>query len=166
MQHFFQVLVPTLRAWTSLLHITTPPINISVTQLNISHAVNILNAIIAGKETSLPARFGYVQLSRFFDILEDRIKRDRSNGIISSKSGRRNASLAIDIFIGAQCVQAPASRTQIWSLRRIGVRWRALASQSDLLLLIFSDMAESFVYVSLSSLYIGAYNEIGKILRK
>lgn len=150
MEYFDQTWRQTLSAWESLLRKTMIPPIVPVTNLNVSTAVNALNNVIAGREGEvLPSGFGYVQLSRFLDALEGRVKADRKVGLIPSISGRVNASLAIDIYLGAQGAgpAALSTRSKVSECKRIGGRWEELVGPSVFLLVIYSNVAETFVYV-------------------
>lgn len=111
------------------------------------------NAMAVSKGSSLPPRFGYVQLARFLTALEDRIKEGKEQGFILSERRRVNASIAIDKYLEAQGVgpNTLSTRSKIWDCKRIGRRWEALVGPSVLLLGIFSNMAESFVHVPLDA---------------
>ncbi|KAH7268707.1 hypothetical protein B0J15DRAFT_592162 [Fusarium solani] len=148
MEYFDQTWRQTLSAWESLLRKTMIPPKVSVTNLNVSTAVNALNNVVAGKEGEfLPPGFGYVQLSRFLGALEGRVKADRKVGLIPSISGRVNSSLAIDIYLGAQGAgpAALSTRSKISECKRIGGRWEELVGPSVFLLAIYSNVAETFV---------------------
>ena len=163
-ERFFQVLEQTTVAWASLVHKSTLPTNAAAAEFDLGTAVSAIHSVILGKEaTGLSSSFGYLQLSRFFDMLEHVIKRDRETqsshlGQLYEEKcrgmGRGNATIAIDIFLSAQN-QAPggplAKRGAVLRARRVGDRWRHFVKQSDLLLLIFSDKAESCVHVLPSS---------------
>ncbi|KAM5349983.1 hypothetical protein ACJ41O_006488 [Fusarium nematophilum] len=148
MEYFDRTWRRTLSAWESLLRKTIIPPEVPVTNLNMSTAVNALNNVIVGNEGEfLPSGFGYVQLSRFFDALEDRVKADRIVGLIPSISGRVNSSLAIDMYLGAQGAgpAALSTRSKISECKRIGRRWEELVGPSVFLLAIYSNVAETFV---------------------
>lgn len=147
---FIQNWKPTLAAWTSLLRETIIPPNISVVTLDISMAAKALNGVIAGGGgTYLPPRFGHVQLVRFFATLEDRIEKDRRNGLIPLESSHGNSSVAIDMYLRGQGVGpvTMSTRGKIWECKRIGRRWRYLIGPSILLLAIYSNTAEAFMHV-------------------
>lgn len=151
--YFARYWKPTLIAWNTLLLETTIPHGISIADLNISAPVKALNNVmVAGEGSSLPPRFGYVQLARFLTELEDRIREGREQGLILSERRRLNASLAIDKYLEAQGtgLNALSTRQKLWDRKRIGRRWEALVGPSVLLLGIYSDLAESFVYDSSS----------------
>jgi hypothetical protein len=145
----------TLSAWNLLLLKTTIPQTISIADLNMSASVKVLHNTIAAREgSSLPPRFGYVQLARFLGALEERIKEGKGHGLIPLERGRVNASIAIDMFLDAQDAGSNdlLTRRKIWEFKRIGKRWETMIGPSVLLLSIYSDVAESFVYVSLRRL--------------
>ncbi|KAF4342956.1 phosphotransferase family [Fusarium beomiforme] len=127
--YFGQTWRQTLTAWDSLVRQTVIPPDIPVADLDITSAVNALNGAIAGKErTSLPPGSGYVQLLRFLDVLEGRVKADKKAGLIPSQSGRVNASIAFDMYLGAQSASAEAlpTRSKMSEHRRTGRRWQEL----------------------------------------
>ena len=147
---FGRVLEPALASWISLLGQTTLPIAAPITFQDITNAINSLENAIAFKEdTELLARLGHFRLSIFFDLLEERIQQDRRSGLIPSKSGRGNASIALDYYLHALNVGSdPIQRGLLRERKRRGGRWRELAGPSVFLLLVYSDTAERFVYVS------------------
>ncbi|KJZ70481.1 hypothetical protein HIM_10110 [Hirsutella minnesotensis 3608] len=149
-----------LIAWTSLLQQTPIPIEGPVTALFMTTAVHALEDVIAGKQpmmrpfvkpVRLPSRFGYVQLSRFLDSLEQRIRLDREKGRIYADQNRSDATIAIDRYLDAQgyCIDDSLHRDTPLEHKRIGDLWKRLSGPSDLLLSIFSDNADSCVCASL-----------------
>lgn len=147
---FVRALEPALAAWISLLGQTTLPTHTPIILSDMTNAINSLENAINFKEgTKLLARLGHVRLSMFFDLLEERIQEDRQSGLIPSKSGRGNASIAIDCYLHALNVGSDTfQRGRLRERKREGGRWRELARPSVFLLLIYSDMTERFVYVS------------------
>lgn len=158
---FTETLETALRSWVLLVNETTLPSQMPLAVLDLITAVNALEGAIS-KKTDLPARFGYFRLSVFFNLLEDRIRQERELGYILSESGRRDATIALDYYLHA--LQIPfnhRARDRISDLKRKGARWRAAAGPSVFLLLVYSDMAERFVYVSSPR----SYNKRKSILR-
>ena len=143
-----EALEPALPAWMLLVNQTTIP-----THLDISNAVNAIEgAITSDKNPVFLKRFGYVRLSMFFELLERRIRLDRQLGFIESQSGRTNASVAVDYYLdglnmSSNSLDKSCLRGAMRERKRKAGRWRELAGPSVVLLLLYSDTAEKFVYV-------------------
>lgn len=136
----------TVLAWASLKEATVVPEQLQLSNLNISRAIKSLLAVISGDNRFLPAKFGYLQLSIFLNALEQHIRSLHEENPTFSRSGRRISTRAIDLFLEASDVEV--KRSYIWTLRRYGERWKQLANDSGLLLIVFSETAESFMLVN------------------
>ncbi|KAF5133803.1 hypothetical protein E5D57_004430 [Metarhizium anisopliae] len=84
-----------------------------------------LNQVIAGKRDNLPSGFGYIQLLTLLNTLERRIREARQDRLISTKSGRRDDSQAIDMFLQAKdrVLNARTSRNHVWRLKQAAERF-------------------------------------------
>lgn len=136
--------------WVSLLCKTTLPLNISSMDNRIIIAFQALDEIIAGKDLHpLVSRLAYVQLSCFLSYLKRLVATDRRQGRISSKVGRRNSSVVMDLYLKAQkhIAHTTAVRKQLGRCVRIATRWAALAGTSPLLLVSYSNEAERIMFV-------------------
>ena len=142
-QSFLQTWEPTMQAWTLLLTATHISSSAPLTAPGMAHAVRCLdNAMSGGYEPDLPSRFGYIQLFNFLEILKRRIDYDKKRGLIQSDTCRINASRAYDIYRDAQ--ETPCTTKRLRHCRQIGSRWKHASRASPLLLLLFSNTAESF----------------------
>jgi hypothetical protein len=75
--------------------------------------------------------------------LEKIIKDNRRQRLILGKAGKRNATIAIDIY----CSATGISREVLHERKRVANRWAALSGVSPLLLFAFTDVAERIMYV-------------------
>jgi hypothetical protein len=104
-----------------------------------------------GRGPRLPSRFSYLQLKYAFDALNAAVTRDRVRGLGRRKRGYSNASLAIDIYLNAKrnASGENLSRENLSEYRRVSTRWYQLIRTSLLQLSVYSDVAETIVYVAL-----------------
>ncbi|KJZ68565.1 hypothetical protein HIM_12042 [Hirsutella minnesotensis 3608] len=122
----------TLKAWASLLAITTLAPGTSIVDIDLTAAAQAIDGVIAGKkEPVLPRRFGYL---RFFQFLES----------IKSRLGDCSTR-AYDIYVDAQDVAT--KRNDLYRYRHIGARFQRISFGSPLLLTVASQTADSLVYV-------------------
>jgi hypothetical protein len=89
-------------------------------------------------------------LAQTLAALDKTIETDRENGRIPPQKGRGNASIAIDIYLGAPGTPSAGAR---WRERvnkrlRISRRWADVGGSLPLLLVTYSDQAERIMYVS------------------
>ncbi|KAK4201387.1 hypothetical protein QBC40DRAFT_324611 [Triangularia verruculosa] len=95
------------------------------------------------------SRLAYIRLADVFESLKQIVASDRRNGQLpAQRSGYRNASIAIDIYIEAQ-EQAGTSRDEVKQRNRVARRWRTLAGPSPIFIIIYSEVAEGLAYVLL-----------------
>lgn len=138
--------------WVTLLEETRIRDEGYLSPQSIMPAVNALERTITTDNPSNHiSRIGYMQLSCFLDSLVERIKSDRIDGLLTTQRGRGDMSTAIDLYVDAQkpATNKFVSRRKLQECRRIGRRWRELAKPSFLLLVIFTNDADLFVYVDL-----------------
>ncbi|KAK1980501.1 hypothetical protein LZ30DRAFT_659262 [Colletotrichum cereale] len=139
-----------LPQWTVLLRETTPPANITSSDLRFVNAFRFIDMILCGKEASyLHRRLAYIQHLRLFESLEATIKTERETGV-RRESGYRDVSIALDIYESAQesPLDAKALRSVLCERRRTSRRWMILAGPSPLFLLLYSKIAETVVHRS------------------
>lgn len=139
----------TLPDWILLLSKTILPGGIASSDHRITAAFRVIDSIICGHHgTYLLRRLAYVQLMRLFEFLEVVIEFERRKGLHRA-IGYGNTSVAIDIYISAQDRElGRKSRNEVSQRhRRIGKRTLAIAGPSPLLLLMYSNAAESIMYV-------------------
>lgn len=135
-----------LADWVSLLFKTTPPDGLNSADVRFVQAFrNIDNAITGGNK--LLSRLAYLQLMRLSDSLEEIVRSEREYGS-DRQSGRGDASYVIEIYKRAQehtGVDAKKLAALVRERRRIGRQWQRLAGPSPLLLLVYSNYAETIV---------------------
>ncbi|EXU95235.1 hypothetical protein X797_011703 [Metarhizium robertsii] len=149
---FFDTWETVVDSWTALLRITSLPSNKPIRRTHVITAVNALGSVINGHPgVSLPARFGYFQLANFLDALEFRIRSERDTwpNALDWRRGRYT-TIAYDMYLDALSSdpRAKSPRQEVLRRRLIGRRWRAYAEPSSLLLAVYSDFAETFMYIS------------------
>jgi hypothetical protein len=132
-----------LNCWTSLLKETTINAKTSVDPC-ITTVLKTLDGLFRAKESSLVKSFAYLRLLQVFDHLEQLITLERRHNLRHDKPGRRNASIAVDIYMSLQekDVDTILHRRQLAERKRIARRWRMLAGPSPFFLLVYSDAAE------------------------
>lgn len=140
-----------LADWITILTKTTIPSNIASSDPCVTSAFRLLDRARNGMDNTR-SRLAYIQLMRVFESLEEIIASDRENGRLLNRSGYRNASVAIDVYIKAQ-EQTNISRREVIERKRIARHWRTLAEPSPLFVLIYSEVAEAVVCVRPLFLY-------------
>ncbi|KAK4148941.1 hypothetical protein C8A00DRAFT_19307 [Chaetomidium leptoderma] len=140
----------------SILIGTTIPDNIASSDPYIINAFKLLdNARTNGD--SILSRLAYIRLAHVFESLKKIVASDRRNGQLPARrSGYRNASIAIDIYIDAQ-EQAGTSREEVKKRNRVARRWRTLAGPSPIFVIIYSEAAEGLAYVRFFVIYTALY---------
>lgn len=142
-QYFLRTWEPTLVAWASLVHISRIPADEPLTAQRVAEAVRVIDGVIGGEyNPELPPRFGFVQLFNFLESLKSRIEADKRRGLIAAESCRINATRAYELYRNAQKISTSIDRLR--RFRQIGSRWRGAIRSSTLLLIVFSETAESF----------------------
>ncbi|KAK4150024.1 hypothetical protein C8A00DRAFT_18380 [Chaetomidium leptoderma] len=137
-------------SWVSILVQTPIPDNIGSSDPCIINAFKFLDIARTGGDRIL-SRLAYIRLADVFESLKQIVASDRRNEQLpAQRSGYRNASVAIDIYIEAQ-EQAGTSRDEVKQRNRVARRWRTLAGPSPIFIIIYSEAAEGLAYV-LSSL--------------
>ena len=146
---FLQTLDPTWAAWVSLLRATKLPAGEPLSSVDLTSAVNAINLVIKGKlRPALPPRFGFVQLVNFLESLEDRVRRDKSQGLLAPVIGRRDSSYAFDYYL-KNATSTSLTRSYLSHLKRIGLRFKGFSGSSPLLLVVCSETADYIAYCSL-----------------
>lgn len=141
----------TLPDWVALLRKTTLPNGITSGDSRIITAFKAVDNVICGQGTGLLQRLANVQLMRLFNSLEGIIKADRDNGRIHREPYFRDANIAMDIYLGAQDTQVDTKELRLklrQGRKRFSKRWSHLAEPSPLFVLVYSNAAESIVYVA------------------
>jgi hypothetical protein len=103
-----------------------------------------------GPGRRLSLRFSYIQLKCAIDALNETATKARLRGLVQRKRGYSNASLAIDIYLSAKRndIDETLSRNDLSEYRRVSMRWSQLVRASPLQLSVYSDLAETIMYVS------------------
>ena len=142
-EYFLKTWEPTLVAWASLVHLSMIPPHEPLTAERMAAAVRSIDRVIGGEYSpELPPRFGYVQLFNFLESLKSRIEEDIKRGVTATESCPINAAQAYEVYRGAQ--ETPTGATRLRHLRHVGTCWKNAIHSSTLLLVIFSETAESF----------------------
>jgi hypothetical protein len=111
-------------------------------------AFDVLYRIISVRDARLLLRFAYVQLAEAIDFL---VSMEQRTG--RGRPWCRDESVYIDVYLTAKGkpLNDKKLRDELSGRKRIGVRLRQLMSRSPFLLAVYSDDAESIVYVLLSA---------------
>ncbi|KAG5803331.1 hypothetical protein H9Q74_012316 [Fusarium xylarioides] len=134
--------------WNKLLAETKVPSNASSASPEIIRAFKITDGVICGERTShLLRRLAYVHLMQLFNVLESIIRLERETGQVLRGRYYRDASVALDIYMGAQedTSNAYFLRRKLKERKRAGRSWRDLSDPSPLFVLMYSDAAERIV---------------------
>ncbi|KAH6869636.1 hypothetical protein B0T10DRAFT_418283 [Thelonectria olida] len=132
--------------WSSLKSETALPNIASSSDLRIIHAFKAVDSVICGRKGStLLRRLAYIQLMRLFAFLEDVIRFERKTGQVVWGRYSRGASVALDIYMSAQedASNPDNLRRQLKERKRAGRSWEDLSKPSPLLVLMYSEAAES-----------------------
>lgn len=140
-----------LTDWITLLQATTLPCDIPSADPRIISAFKKVDEVIEGQRgTYLMRRLAFVQLVRVFKSVEASIASDRKEGRSRRKPRYRDASVAIDIYMGAQdgYQGKRATRQDLLERKRAGKSWFELSGPCPLLVLVYSEAAEPIMSVS------------------
>lgn len=112
-------------------------------------AFEVLYCLIGVTGTGLLLRFAYVQLADAIDALVNTVSTERRAGHVHRRPGYRDESAYVDVYLAAKGkpLNDKKLRNELTGRKRIGVRLRQLIYPSPLLLAIYSEDAESIVYV-------------------
>ncbi|PHH89291.1 hypothetical protein CDD83_6333 [Cordyceps sp. RAO-2017] len=144
---FLQTWQRTLATSASLLHVTTIPTGGPITTLNLTAAVQAIDAVIAGKmEPALPRKFGFLRFFQFLESVKSKIGNDKAQGLIlREKSVVHHSPCAYSIYISAEVVAT--EQNDIRRNRQMGWRFHQFSVESPLLLTVFTKTADTFAYV-------------------
>ncbi|KAH8747645.1 hypothetical protein F5883DRAFT_437101 [Diaporthe sp. PMI_573] len=140
----------TLPGWIKLLSKATLPNDIQSTDPRIINAFKAVDSVICGKANNMLRRLANVHLIRLFGSLEAIMKIERDTGRIHREPYYRDDHVAMDIYISAQETHSNTNELRLKirrSRKRFSKRWSILAKASPLFVLVYSDAAESIVYV-------------------
>lgn len=148
--------------WLSLLDRTAFPPNVTFTDRRVVDAFKAVdNAITSRDNTYLLSRLAYVRLASMIASLKEIIANDRRN---SWKNNRRDASVAIDVYVSAQRIVPGSTEADLEKLRNnlnkridLSNHWADLGGIAPLLLLTYSDKAEGIMYVVLFKVLVLLY---------
>lgn len=139
--------------WIALLRKATLPNGITSEDPRIITAFQAVDNVICGQGTHLLQRLANVQLMRLFGSLGEIIKSDKDNGRMHREPYYRDATIAMDIYLS---IQKTRSNTRDLRLKlkegrkRFSKRWSNMAAPSPLFVLVYSDAAETIVYVAVT----------------
>ncbi|KAK0628873.1 hypothetical protein B0T17DRAFT_169023 [Bombardia bombarda] len=142
----------TLPDWIALLRNATLPNGITSEDPRIIAAFKAVDSVICGQGSKMLRRLANVHLMRLFGSLEAIIETDRETGRIHREPYYRDDHVAMDIYISAQETHSNTNELRLMLRRgrkRFSKRWSDLATASPLFVLVYSDAAESIVYVPL-----------------
>ncbi|KAK0637174.1 hypothetical protein B0T17DRAFT_101614 [Bombardia bombarda] len=142
MQHFAENCESIHKGWALLLDKTTLPDNTTCTDSRVVDAIRALDNIIKCPGNNIHLRIAYVQLARMMTCLKEKIRDDRRHGLIVSKRSQRDATVAINLYLGAT---GRTDREEVRELTRLSNRWAALPGRYPLLLTTFTDVAERII---------------------
>lgn len=132
------------KVWKELLEKTSLPDNTASTDSQVLERFRELDSRIRSTENRDISRLAYIQLTRMLAALGKKIQDDRRHGLIVGERSRRDATLAIDIYLRAT---GRTSRGEVYKPTSLGNRWTAIAGRYPLLLVTFTDVAERIMYV-------------------
>jgi len=129
--------------WVSLLQMTALP-GTTRTDSRIVNTFEALDNVIVN-DTPLSSRLAYVQLSRFYTTVKQRISSARRKDRTSLYGLRRDATIAGDTHPSV----SGHTLDREWLRKRLrrAKRWAHLAGSSPLLLVTYSEDAEWIMYV-------------------
>lgn len=112
-------------------------------------AFDVLYRLIDIRGTKFLLRFAYVQLADAIDTLVNAVSRERCTSRIHQGPSHSDESLYIDVYLTAKgkSLNDEKLRNELSVRKRIGVRLCQMAYPSPLLLAVYSDDAESIMYV-------------------
>lgn len=126
--------------WIRLLSNTSLPNDISSSDRRVMDVFRTIEAEIQSDRHRV--RLACVRLCQILPRLREVIRKDREGGTLTSRRGRGNASVAIDLHRES----LSTTDRHIRRRRRIARRWSLLAGNSPLFLVAYSDRAENIVY--------------------
>ncbi|KAM7210727.1 hypothetical protein V8F06_013889 [Rhypophila decipiens] len=127
--------------WKKLLASTTLPPGAT--------AIKSLDDSIQNPESQNTLRLSYIRLNYILAGLRKKIQNDRKNGLIIGKASQRDATIAMDIYLKAT---GRTSRGKVYKIVSTANRWSAIAGQSPLLVVTFTNVAERLVNKSRMSI--------------
>ncbi|KAM5347527.1 hypothetical protein ACJZ2D_017211 [Fusarium nematophilum] len=124
------------------------PSNVAEAKSSVVAAFHFLDSIINdGNHPRQLSRLGHVALTSMLDRLKGAIGASRRQGRLKSRSGHRNASIAMDLYLDAQGAISNRAQAKKQLNRRLQIsrRWTELAGGCPLLLVIYSDAADRLI---------------------
>lgn len=119
-QHFAEHCEIIHKGWVMLLDKTTLPDNTTCTDSRVADAIRALGNIIKCPENNIHLRIAYVQLARMMTCLREKIRDGRRHGLLVSKRSQRDATVAINLYLGAT---GRTDREEVRELIRMSNRW-------------------------------------------
>ncbi|RBA10333.1 hypothetical protein FPRO05_04922 [Fusarium proliferatum] len=112
------------------------------------HSFKVLDLALCGRQASgLLRRLAFIRLVELISFLELVISFERDSGRMVRERSYSNASIALDIYMGAQEDNSNPDdlRRQLKERKRVGTMWKSLSEPSPLLVLMYSEAAEAIV---------------------
>lgn len=136
--------------WRMLHTMTNVPDNTQDTSAQIMKAFQFLDNTMANREYPHQlCRLSHIALTSTITRFKKIIGLNRRQGNIRSRSGYRDAAVVMDLYLDSQGIVSDKVQAKKLLNRRIQTsrRWTELASSYPLLLVTYSDAAESLVSV-------------------
>ncbi|CVL00273.1 uncharacterized protein FMAN_09779 [Fusarium mangiferae] len=132
--------------WNLLKSKTDMPNLDSSSDPRIIESFKVIDLVLSGKEGStLLRRLAYVRLMDLFSFVEGVVRKERQSRRVIRERYYRDASIALDIYMSAQedTSNPDRVRKQLLERKRIGRSWKEVSRKSPLLVLMYSEAAES-----------------------
>lgn len=132
--------------WNLLKSKTDMPNLDSSSDPRIIESFQVIDLVLSGKEGStLLRRLAYVRLMDLFFFVEEVVRKERQSRRVIRERYYRDASIALDIYMSAQedTSNPDRVRKQLLERKRIGRSWKEVSRKSPLLVLMYSEAAES-----------------------
>lgn len=124
--------------WMNLLRNTTFPIGCSCLDKPVMDAIMAVHSAVTQSDNHLAKLLAYIRLSHMLICLKNIIKQDRRKGVFLREQRRKNATIAIELYMQATGIN---SKEQVHKLVRNVNRCAAFGKTVPLLLLVLSDDA-------------------------
>ena len=135
--------------WISLETATALPEGTTSSDPRIIFAFKALDRLFDSESDIYIVRMAYIQLGRLLRRLETMIKSERQAGILHRERRYPDSSISIDMYMSAKepVKHMGRVRQNLIERRAISMRWVILVGSTPFLSLIFSETAETIMYV-------------------
>ncbi|KAK8106555.1 hypothetical protein PG999_005458 [Apiospora kogelbergensis] len=131
--------------WVQIIRATSVPSASTCLDLPVTEAFRALHASITTENGPYwVSRLALVRLTTFTDLIASTIRDDRKRKRLPAKVGSRIVGTAIDLYHGASAHWG-VTRENSEKIRRMANRWRILAQESPLLLLVYTEKVDKMV---------------------